>query len=67
MIVLKRNRPFLPLGTAFQYRCTGDVPVTFICAALPPWPGDHEAVMIDGPWAPRVDPAAPDADGDVRA
>lgn len=47
----------IPLGTGFQYRCTADVPLTFICVALPPWPGDHEAVIIDGPWAPRVRPA----------
>jgi mannose-6-phosphate isomerase-like protein (cupin superfamily) len=43
----------IPLGTAFQYRCTGDVPLVFTCTALPPWPGDDEAVIIDGPWAPR--------------
>jgi mannose-6-phosphate isomerase-like protein (cupin superfamily) len=46
----------IPLGTAFQYRCIGDVPLVFICTALPPWPGDDEAVIMDGPWAPRVDP-----------
>ena len=46
----------IPLGTAFQYRCTGDVPLVFTCTALPPWPGDEEAVIIDGPWAPCVDP-----------
>ena len=46
----------IPLGTAFQYRCTGDVPLVFTCTALPPWPGDDEALIIDGPWAPRVDP-----------
>ena len=46
----------IPLGTAFQYRCTGSVPLVFICTALPPWPGDDEAVIVDGPWVPRVDP-----------
>jgi mannose-6-phosphate isomerase-like protein (cupin superfamily) len=43
-----------PLGTAFQYRCR-DVPLVFAVTALPPWPGDDEAVIIDGPWVPRVD------------
>jgi mannose-6-phosphate isomerase-like protein (cupin superfamily) len=46
----------IPLGTAFQYRCTGDVPLVFTCTALPPWPGDDEAVIMDGPWVPCVDP-----------
>ena len=42
----------IPLGTAFQYRCTGDVPLVFTCTALPPCPGDDEAVIMDGPWGP---------------
>ena len=42
----------IPLGTAFQYRCRGGEPLTFICTALPPWPGDDEAVLLDGPWVP---------------
>jgi mannose-6-phosphate isomerase-like protein (cupin superfamily) len=46
----------IPLGTAFQYRCTGNVPLVFTCTAMPPWPGDDEAVIVDGPWVPRVDP-----------
>jgi mannose-6-phosphate isomerase-like protein (cupin superfamily) len=45
----------IPLGTAFQYRCTGDEPLVFTCMAMPPWPGDDEAVIVDGPWAPSVD------------
>src|SRR2546422_559815 len=36
----------IPLGTAFQYRCTGSVPLVFTCTALPPWPGDDEAVVV---------------------
>jgi mannose-6-phosphate isomerase-like protein (cupin superfamily) len=46
----------IPLGTAFQYRCSGSVPLVFTCTAMPPWPGDDEAVIVDGPWVPRVDP-----------
>ena len=41
-------RANIPLGTAFQYRCTGSVPLVFTCTALPPWPGDDEAVMWTG-------------------
>jgi mannose-6-phosphate isomerase-like protein (cupin superfamily) len=44
----------IPLGTAFQYRCRGEEPLTFICVALPPWPGDDEAVLVEGPWAPET-------------
>jgi mannose-6-phosphate isomerase-like protein (cupin superfamily) len=46
----------IPLGTTFQYRCTGNVPLVFTCTALPSWPGDDEAVIVDGPWVPAVDP-----------
>jgi mannose-6-phosphate isomerase-like protein (cupin superfamily) len=45
----------IPLGTAFQYRCTGDVALVFTCTALPPWPGDDEGVITDGPWVPKPD------------
>lgn len=44
----------IPVGTAFQYRCTGNEPLRFLCVAMPPWPGDHEATRIDGPWVPTV-------------
>jgi mannose-6-phosphate isomerase-like protein (cupin superfamily) len=45
----------IPLGTEFQYRCTGDEALVFTCTAMPRWPGDDEAVIGDGPWAPRLD------------
>ncbi|MEL7213352.1 MAG: cupin domain-containing protein [Pseudomonadota bacterium] len=44
----------IPIGTAFQYRCDGDVPLTFICITMPPWPGDAEASFLEGPWAPTA-------------
>jgi mannose-6-phosphate isomerase-like protein (cupin superfamily) len=44
----------IPVGTAFQYRCTGAEPLRFLCVSMPPWPGDHEATVIDGPWAPTA-------------
>jgi mannose-6-phosphate isomerase-like protein (cupin superfamily) len=40
----------IPVGTAFQYRCTGDVPLRFLCISMPRWPGDEEASVIEGPW-----------------
>jgi mannose-6-phosphate isomerase-like protein (cupin superfamily) len=43
----------IPVGTAFQYRCVG-VALRFICVTMPPWPGEHEATIIDGPWTPNA-------------
>lgn len=44
----------IPVGTAFQYRNVGTVPLTFICISMPPWPGDHEASSLTGVWQPTV-------------
>ncbi len=46
----------IPVGTAFQYPCTGPEPLRFLCISMPPWPGAAEATVIDGPW-PRRPPA----------
>ena len=40
----------VPLGTAFQFRCEGDVPLVAVAVTMPPWPGEGEAVGVDGPW-----------------
>lgn len=48
----------IPVGTAFQYRCVGPEPLQFLCISMPPWPGDHEATQVDGPWVPTA-PAGP--------
>ena len=40
----------IPVGTAFQYRCTGVDPLEFLCVSMPRWPGDTEATVIVGPW-----------------
>jgi mannose-6-phosphate isomerase-like protein (cupin superfamily) len=44
----------IPVGTAFQYRCTGAEPLRFLCITMPPWPGDDEAMFIEGPWEPTA-------------
>ncbi len=44
----------IPVGTSFQYRCTGSVPLRFVCVTMPPWPGDGEATLVDGPWVPTA-------------
>ena len=37
----------IPVGTAFQYRCTGAEPLRFLCITMPPWTGDTEATVIE--------------------
>jgi len=44
----------IPAGTAFQYRNVSDVDLTFICIAMPPWPGDSEATFVEGRWEPAA-------------
>jgi len=51
----------IPVGTAFQYRCEGDLPLKFICITMPPWPGDHEAEFVAGPWQPAVSNSSDEA------
>jgi mannose-6-phosphate isomerase-like protein (cupin superfamily) len=41
----------IPLGTDFQFRNTGNEPLTFILVTMPPWPGAHEAIPVEGRWA----------------
>jgi len=41
-------------GTAFQYRNVSDKNLTFICIAMPPWPGDSEATYVKGIWEPTI-------------
>lgn len=52
----------IPVGTSFQYRCDGPDPLTFICVTMPPWVGDSEATIIEGPWAPNAPVGWPPAD-----
>ena len=44
----------LPLGTHFQFRADGDVPLEAIAATIPPWPGADEAFPVAGVWTPTV-------------
>jgi mannose-6-phosphate isomerase-like protein (cupin superfamily) len=44
----------IPVGTAFQYRCDGEEPLEFLCVTMPPWPGEQEATLIEGPWMPSA-------------
>ncbi|MCX9012793.1 MAG: cupin domain-containing protein [Candidatus Methanoperedens sp.] len=40
----------IPTGTHFQFRNTGQEPLRFIIATMPPWPGKDEAVRVKDYW-----------------
>ena len=46
----------IPVGTEFQFRSFGDAPLSAIGVTIPPWPGEGEATIVEGPWAPTVAP-----------
>lgn len=46
----------IPVGTAFQFRAAAGTALQAVAITLPPWPGEGEAVFVDGPWP--VGPAA---------
>jgi mannose-6-phosphate isomerase-like protein (cupin superfamily) len=43
----------IPVGVSFQFRAAPDGPLAAVAVTMPPWPGEEEAVFVDGPWAPR--------------
>lgn len=45
----------IPVGTHFQFRCTGQDPLEAIGVTMPPWPGEAEAMLVNGPWQPTVE------------
>jgi mannose-6-phosphate isomerase-like protein (cupin superfamily) len=40
----------IPRGVAFQFRAAGARALEVVIATMPPWPGDNEAVPVDGLW-----------------
>jgi mannose-6-phosphate isomerase-like protein (cupin superfamily) len=44
----------IPVGTHFQFRSSGNEPLTFLAMTMPPWPGDDEAYEVAGKWEPTV-------------
>lgn len=41
----------IPLGAHFQFRNTGARPLCIIIVTMPPWPGEQEAIHVQGHWA----------------
>jgi mannose-6-phosphate isomerase-like protein (cupin superfamily) len=44
----------IPLGTRFQFRAVGDEPLAAVGVTMPPWPGEGEAIPVEGAWRPTV-------------
>jgi mannose-6-phosphate isomerase-like protein (cupin superfamily) len=44
----------IPLGTHFQFRSYGYEALAAIGVTMPPWPGEGEAVVIEGKWSSTV-------------
>ncbi len=44
----------IPHATRFQFRSLGDAPLSAVGVTIPRWPGDAEAIVVDGPWRPTV-------------
>jgi mannose-6-phosphate isomerase-like protein (cupin superfamily) len=40
----------IPLGTHFQFKSIGAEPLRAVGVTMPPWPGDDEAVVVQGRW-----------------
>ncbi len=44
----------IPVGTQFQFRSDSHEPLRAIGTTMPPWPGQHEAYEVAGPWQATV-------------
>ena len=44
----------IPLRTHFQFRAFGSAPLAAVGVTMPPWPGEDEAVSVQGIWEPTV-------------
>jgi mannose-6-phosphate isomerase-like protein (cupin superfamily) len=44
----------ISLGTRFQFRSFGNEPLIAVVVTMPPWPGNEEALVVEGKWEPTV-------------
>jgi mannose-6-phosphate isomerase-like protein (cupin superfamily) len=44
----------IPVGTRFQFRAHGSTPLAALGLTMPPWPGESEAVVVEGQWTPTI-------------
>ena len=43
----------IPLNTKFQFRNVYSAPLKIVISTMPPWPGDSETRVVQGPWNPN--------------
>ncbi len=41
-------------GTAFQFRSDSAEPLQAVGVTMPPWPGEYEALPVEGPWSTTI-------------
>jgi mannose-6-phosphate isomerase-like protein (cupin superfamily) len=46
----------IPVGTHFQFRTSGEEPLSAIGITMPPWPGEDEAYEVEGKWKSTIQP-----------
>lgn len=44
----------IPLHTHFQFRALGEEPLAAVAVTMPPWPGEDEAIAVEGKWMPTT-------------
>jgi mannose-6-phosphate isomerase-like protein (cupin superfamily) len=44
----------IPLGVRFQFRCTSPHALELVIATAPAWPGNDEAIPVQGSWQTSV-------------
>ena len=44
----------IPVGTHFQFRSTGDDPLSAVAITMPTWPGEGEAYRVQGKWSSTI-------------
>lgn len=44
----------IPLGAHFQFRASNQGPLSVVAVTMPPWPGETEAVPVEGKWQPNL-------------
>ena len=44
----------IPLGVDFQFRSFGHQALAAVGVTMPPWPGEDDAIEVDGAWQPTV-------------
>jgi mannose-6-phosphate isomerase-like protein (cupin superfamily) len=44
----------IPAGTRFQFRSFDGEPLAAVGVTMPPWPGEHEATLVEGKWLATI-------------